>query len=92
MHLEHRIDEPYTEHPFLGYRKITAIMNREGDPIHKNTVRHYMREIGIMAIYPGPNLSKRDLQHRIYTYLLRKLNITEPDQVWSVDITYSTPS
>lgn len=64
------------------------IMNREGDGIHENTVRRYMREMGIMAIYPGPNLSKRDLQHRIYPYLLRKLNITQPDQVWSVDITY----
>ena len=63
-------------------------MNREGDGIHENTVRRYMREMGIMAIYPGPNLSKRDLQHRIYPYLLRKLNIIQPDQVWSVDITY----
>lgn len=63
-------------------------MNREGDVIHKNTVRRYMREMGLMAIYPGPNLSKRDLQHRIYPYLLRKLQITQPDQVWSVDITY----
>ncbi|MFB5761416.1 IS3 family transposase [Paenibacillus medicaginis] len=75
-------------HSFLGYRKIAAIMNREGDGIHKNTVRRYMREMGIMAIYPGPNLSKRDLQHRIYPYLLRKLSITRPNHVWSVDITY----
>lgn len=86
--LKHRIDELYTQHSFLGYRKIAAIMNREGDEIHANTVRRYMREMGLMAIYPGPNLSKRDLQHRIYPYLLRKLLITQPDQVWSVDITY----
>lgn len=72
----------------MGYRRIAAIMNREGDAIHENTVRRYMREMGIMAIHPGPNLSKRDLQHRIYPYLLRKLAITKPDQVWSVDITY----
>jgi putative transposase len=72
----------------MGYRTIAAIMNREGDHIHKNTVRSYMREMGIMAIYPGPNLSKRDLQHRTYPYLLRGLAITKPDQVWSVDITY----
>jgi len=72
----------------MGYRTIASIMNREGDVIHKNTVRRYMREMGLMAIYPGPNLSKRDLQHRIYPYLLRKLPITQPDQVWSVDITY----
>jgi len=88
IRLKHRIDELYTQHAFLGYRKIAAIMNREGDAIHKNTVRRYMREMGLMAIYPGPNLSKRDLQHRIYPYLLRKLQITQPDQVWSVDITY----
>jgi putative transposase len=86
--LKHRIDELYTQHTFLGYRKIAAIMNREGDPIHGNTVRRYMREMGIMAIDPGPNLSKRELQHRIYPYLLRKLRINEPDHVWSVDITY----
>jgi putative transposase len=72
----------------MGYRTIASIMNREGDGIHKNTVRRYMREMGLMAIYPGPNLSKRDLQHRIYPYLLRKLPIIQPDQVWSVDITY----
>lgn len=47
-----------------------------------------MWEMGIMAIYPGPNLSKRDLQYRTYPYLLRKLTITKLDQVWSVGITY----
>ena len=47
-----------------------------------------MREMGIMAIYPGPNLSKRNLQHRTYPYLLKGLQITAPNQVWSVDITY----
>jgi putative transposase len=88
IYLKHRIDELYTKHPFMGYRTIASIMNREGDVIHKNTVRAYMREMGIMAIYPGPNLSKRNLQHRIYPYLLRKLKIKEPNQVWSVDITY----
>lgn len=69
----------------MGYRTIASIMNREGDVIHKNTVRVYMREMGIMAIYPGPNFSKRNLKHRIYPYLLRKLQIKEPNQVWSVD-------
>jgi putative transposase len=88
IRLKHRIDELYTAHPFMGYRTIAAIMNREGDGIHENTVRRYMREMGLMAIYPGPNLSKRDIQHRTYPYLLRELQITQPDQVWSVDITY----
>ncbi|MFD2672030.1 IS3 family transposase [Marinicrinis sediminis] len=76
IRLKHRIDEIYTQHTFMGYRTIVTIMNREGDVIHNNTVRIYMREMGIMAVYPG-----RNLQHRIYPYLLRGLKITEPNQV-----------
>ena len=29
-----------------------------------------------------------DKQHKIYPYLLRDVQITRPDQVWSADITY----
>jgi len=43
IRLKHRIDELYTAHPFLGYRKIAVIMNREGEGVHQNTVRCYMR-------------------------------------------------
>jgi len=34
-----------------------------------------------------PNLSKRNKQHKIYPYLLRKLAINRPNQVWAIDIT-----
>jgi putative transposase len=47
-----------------------------------------MKEMGIAAIYPGPNLSRRELSHRLYPYLLRGLTISSPDQVWGIDITY----
>lgn len=29
IRIKHRIDEIYTQHPFLGSRRITAILNRE---------------------------------------------------------------
>jgi Transposase and inactivated derivatives len=44
--------------------------------------------MGIQAVYPGPNLSKRNLQHRIYPYLLKGVYIKYPNHVWSIDITY----
>jgi len=47
-----------------------------------------MREMGIAGISPGPNLSKRSLEHKIYPYLLRGLEISRPNQVWGIDITY----
>lgn len=61
VRLKHRIDEIYTEHPFLGSRKIARILNREDLQVHRNTVQKYMQEMGLAAIYPGPNLSKRNL-------------------------------
>jgi len=47
-----------------------------------------MKLMGLQAIYKGPNTSKKHPQHRIYPYLLRKLAITRPNQVWCSDITY----
>jgi len=37
---------------------------------------------------PGPNLSKRCPEHKVYPYLLRNLVIDHPNQVWGIDITY----
>ena len=47
-----------------------------------------MEEMGVHVFYPGPNLSKRDKQSKIYPYLLRNLEINRLNQVWSIDITY----
>ena len=47
-----------------------------------------MKELGLEAIYPKPNLSKPNKEHLIYPYLLRDLEITQPDKVWATDITY----
>ena len=85
---KHRIDAIYTERPFYGSRRIAAQMKREGLPVCRNTVAKYMREMGIAAICPGPNLSRRDSQHKVFPYLLRSLTIEQPNQVWGIDITY----
>ena len=57
-------------------------------PIGRKLIARYMAEMGIYAVYPKPNLSKRNMQHKIYPYLLRNLVINRPNQVWSIDITY----
>lgn len=38
--------------------------------------------------YRGPNTSKPAPGHEVFPYLLRKLAVTPPNQVWAVDITY----
>lgn len=71
-----------------GSRRITAQLKREGFPVNRKAVQRHMREMGIAAISPGPNLSKRRFEHLIYPYLLRGVVIQQPNQVWGIDITY----
>lgn len=86
--MKHRIDEIYTAWPFYGSRKVTRAVRREGVVINRKTVERHMREMGIAGITPGPNLSRRAQEHRVFPYLLRNLLIERPNQVWGNDITY----
>lgn len=86
--IKHRIDELYTKYPFFGSRRIKEHLEADGLLINRKAVQRHMREMGIEGIHPGPNLSKRNMQHRIYPYLLRGLQIGHPNHVWGIDITY----
>ena len=44
--------------------------------------------MGIEALYRRPRTTKPEPGHKIYPYLLRGMEITRPDQVWAMDITY----
>ena len=83
-----RIDEIFTLSPAFGGATIGTILRRENHKISDPTVRKYMLEMGLQAVYPGPNLSKRNQEHKNYPYLLRGLDIIRPNQVWGTDITY----
>ena len=82
------LDEQYTKTPFYGVERMTATLHRMGICIGHNRVRRPMRLMGLEAIYPKPRLSMPDSQHRVYPYLLRRIRVERPDQVWCADITY----
>ena len=82
------IDKEYTEHPFYGRRQMTTYLRREGYQVNPKRVRRLMQKMGLEAIYPKPRTTVVNSAHRIYPYLLRGLQITRPNQVWSTDITY----
>lgn len=86
--LMNEIDELYTKYPFYGSPRICASLNRLGYEINIKRIKRLMAKMGITAIYPGPNLSKRNMEHKVYPYLLRGLQIKNPNHVWSADITY----
>jgi transposase InsO family protein len=87
-HLLELIDQEYTRHPFYGSRKIMPYLRNEGYKINRKRVQRLMRRLGLAGMAPGPNTSKPHPEHKIYPYLLRGVDVTKPNQVWSTDITY----
>ena len=82
------IDKLYTKCPFYGARRLSVNLPTEFQPINVKKMRRLMKLMGIEAIYPKPNLSIPDVQHKIYPYLLRGKKIERVSHVWSTDITY----
>jgi len=83
-----RIDELHLEFPFAGSRMLRDLLRREGIEVGRQHVATLMKRMGIEAIYRRPNTSKPEPGHKIYPYLLRKLEVSRPNQVWAMDITY----
>jgi len=86
--LRRRIDELFTRWPFLGSRRMTAMLQAEGQAINRKRVQRLMRRMGIAALGPKPRTTKPAPGHAIYPYLLRDVTVERPNQVWAADITY----
>jgi len=87
--IKNAIDKIHFNECAYGCRRIRHELAKQGfNDIGKRRLRRYMEEMGIVAFYPGPNLSKRDLKGRTYPYLLRNVAITHVNQAWGIDITY----
>ena len=88
LELMRLIDEQYTKTPFYGVPRMTAWLRRQGYEINHKRVERLMKLMGLQAVYPKRRLTVASKEHKIYPYLLRGVEIKEPDQVWSADITY----
>ena len=83
-----RLDQLHLEFPFAGSRMLRGLLAAEGCKIGRRHVKTLMRRMGIEALYRRPRTTKPEPGHKIYPYLLRGMEITRPNQVWAMDITY----
>lgn len=88
LRLMRRIDELHMDYPFAGSRMMKGLLRREGFTAGRLHVATLMKTMGIEALYRRPNTSKPTPGHKVFPYLLRKLAVTHPNQVWAMDITY----
>jgi len=83
-----RLDRLHLEFPFAGSRMLRGLLASEGCKIGRRHVKTLMRRMGIAALYRHPRTTKPEPGHKIYPYLLRGIEVTRPNQVWAMDITY----
>jgi putative transposase len=86
--LMRRIDELHLNHPFAGARMLRDFLDQEGVKVGRRHVATLMKRMGIEALYRRPNTSRKHPKHPVFPYLLRGLDITRPNHVWAMDITY----
>ncbi|MEH2567862.1 putative transposase [Bradyrhizobium sp. AZCC 2289] len=85
-----RLDRLHLEFPFAGSRMLRGLLALalQGCKIGRRHVKTLMQRMGIEALYRRPRTTKPEPGHKIYPYLLRGMEITRPNQVWAMDITY----
>src|SRR6201985_1050107 len=82
------LDRLHLEFPFAGSRMLQGLLVAEGCKIGRRHVRTLMKRMGIGGLYCHSRPTKTETGHKIYPYLLRGVEITRPNQVWAMDITY----
>lgn len=87
--IANKIHELWIKYPFYGYRKITAVLRRDGIIINHKKVQRLMKEMNIIAILPKKKTKwQKEDKSQQYPYLLKDLTIIKINQVWITDITY----
>ena len=69
-----RLDSLYTEHPFLGSRKLSELLKQEGYSVGRCKLKSLMEILGIQTLYPHKkniNTTISNPEHKKYPYLLR---------------------
>ena len=88
LKLMRAMDELHLEYPFAGSRMLRDMLRQDGFDVGRKHVATLMRRMGIEALYRKPRTTRRHPEHRVYPYLLREMDVCQPNQVWAMDITY----
>jgi putative transposase len=86
--LMNEMGDIYAKRPFQGYRRVALDLQDLGYVVNHKKVYRLMKLMGLQAIYPKKNLSKRRQEDAVYPYLLKAHPPAKPHDVWCTDITY----
>jgi putative transposase len=78
------------EWPTYGYRRVTALLKRDGWAVNRKRVQRLMRDMGLQVRQKPRQVRTTDSNHDFprYPNLAQNLVVERPDQLWVADITY----
>jgi transposase InsO family protein len=78
------------QYPTYGYRRLTALLRRQGWGVNHKRVQRLMAQMGLQRSVKRRRTRTTDSHHSFWRYpnLVAGLEATYPDQVWVADITY----
>jgi len=79
----------FDKHPFYGVPRMTNWLQENNNiRVNKKRIERIYKELNLQTVIPKKNLSKANMEHQKYPYLLKDMMITHVNQVWQTDITY----
>jgi transposase InsO family protein len=90
LRIRKKIEDISREHPYYGYRRITAQLRRDQVIINRKKVLKIMQEMGIQGRIKRKYIITTNSKHhnKIYSNLIKDKELTGINQVWCADITY----
>lgn len=82
------LDRLYLEDPTRGTRRMTKELKKKGYKVGRCHVRTLMQTMRLKTVYCRPRTTIIDPAKYKFPYLLRNLEIVNPNQVWALDISY----
>ena len=78
------------EHPYYGYRRITAALKRKGMVVNHKKVAKIMKKMGLQCRKARRFAITTNSGHslRVYPNLTKGLILERTDKLWCADITY----
>ena len=83
-----KLDELYAEDPTRRTRRMSDELNKSGFNAGRGRTRRLMQMMRMKTIYCWPRTTVCGPAKYKAPYLLRKLKIQRPNQVWALDISY----
>jgi len=90
LRIRKKIEDISREHPYYGYRRITAQLRRDKLIVNHKKVLKMMKELGIQGRIKHKYITTTNSKHnnKIYSNLIKDKELTGINQICCADITY----